>query len=519
MLRQCVSLKQKDWVTKLPSIEFAMNSARSSTTGFSPFYLNYGRNPSLMIWKSEDVYPGVKQFAENMKDAIMSAHDAIIASRIQNTVQSNKKRAPAAYKEGDLVYLSTKNISLPKGRARKLAPKYLGPFPITGIVKEGATYRLGLSDELTKRGVNPTFHASLLRPHVPSDDRRFPGRMPIQIPGFGENPGEWIVDGIVTHHGKGRRSEFQILWKAGDKSWATYQEVAHLNALKQYCEVMGVEDVSDLPPNYVSKELESENEENIFRAYACTVKTDKRESESTVKVNEPTRSPPLSNDMLYSTLSPNDLRACLDFERRLNASRHGAGAPPLNPPPKWDEFQAEQSVLTGARQPIDHGTYPRYPQFHQPTASNVSMPAETLETIIRAIGIATRAPPAPLPRAPPTPKYVPRRPAPPPNQTRGRGGMGGRGGGQANRREKRSNPATRDPRRNHGANAASIPTPQPIASSSNVQIEAPIITIAAEATPQADDIAFFSEFANAEIGSGNDADIIMNGENNEEFVI
>ena len=58
-----------------------------------------------------------------------------------------------------------------------------------------------------------------------------------------------------------------------------------------------------------------------------------------------------------------------------------------------------------------------------------------------------------------------------------------------------------------------------IASSSNVQIEAPIITIAAEATPQADDIAFFSEFANAEIGSGNDADIIMNGENNEEFVI
>ena len=42
MLRQCVSTNQKDWVTKLPAIEFAMNSARSSTTGFTPFYLNYG---------------------------------------------------------------------------------------------------------------------------------------------------------------------------------------------------------------------------------------------------------------------------------------------------------------------------------------------------------------------------------------------------------------------------------------------------------------------------------------------
>ena len=179
MLRQCISPKQKDWVLKLPAIEFAMNSARSSTTGFSLFYLNYGRNPGLMIWDCEEVYPGVKQFAENMKDAIMSAHNAIIASWVQNTVQANKKRIPANFKEGDLVYLSTKNISLPKGRARKLAPKYLGPFPITRVIKEGMTYQLDLSDKLIKRGVNRTFYASLLRPHVPNDDRRFPGRLPI----------------------------------------------------------------------------------------------------------------------------------------------------------------------------------------------------------------------------------------------------------------------------------------------------------------------------------------------------
>jgi len=162
----------------------------------------------------------------NEKDAIMSAQDVIIASQVQNTVQANKKHLPASYKQGDLVYLSTKNISLPKGRARKLAPKYLGPFPITKVIKEGATYQLELSDELTKRGVNRAFHTSLLRPHVPNDDRRFPGRLPIQIPGFGEKPKEWIVDRIVTHNGTGQDSEFQILWKAGDKTWATYREVA-----------------------------------------------------------------------------------------------------------------------------------------------------------------------------------------------------------------------------------------------------------------------------------------------------
>ena len=35
MLHQCVSPNQKDWAVKLPAIEFVMNSARSSTTGFT----------------------------------------------------------------------------------------------------------------------------------------------------------------------------------------------------------------------------------------------------------------------------------------------------------------------------------------------------------------------------------------------------------------------------------------------------------------------------------------------------
>jgi hypothetical protein len=42
MLWQCMNPKQKNWVIKLPMIKFAMNSARSSTTRFTPFYLNYG---------------------------------------------------------------------------------------------------------------------------------------------------------------------------------------------------------------------------------------------------------------------------------------------------------------------------------------------------------------------------------------------------------------------------------------------------------------------------------------------
>ncbi|TFK78874.1 hypothetical protein K466DRAFT_465631, partial [Polyporus arcularius HHB13444] len=75
--------------------------------------------------------PGVSQFAQQMKEAIMAAHDAVIAARTSQVVQANKHRRPAPFKAGDLVYLSTKNLAVPTGRARKLVPKFIGPFQIT----------------------------------------------------------------------------------------------------------------------------------------------------------------------------------------------------------------------------------------------------------------------------------------------------------------------------------------------------------------------------------------------------
>ena len=46
MLRQCVAPKQQDWAAKLPRIEFAINSARSETMGYTPFFLNSGQMPA-----------------------------------------------------------------------------------------------------------------------------------------------------------------------------------------------------------------------------------------------------------------------------------------------------------------------------------------------------------------------------------------------------------------------------------------------------------------------------------------
>ncbi len=130
MLRQCVSANQRDWVLKLPAIEFAMNLARSDTTGFSPFFLNSGQLPQSMIFDTQSEYLGVQVFAQKMKDAIFAAHDAVLEARVKQVCQANKHRRTVPFAVGDLVYLSTQNLRLPKNRTHKLSPKFIGPFKI-----------------------------------------------------------------------------------------------------------------------------------------------------------------------------------------------------------------------------------------------------------------------------------------------------------------------------------------------------------------------------------------------------
>jgi hypothetical protein len=247
MLRQCIHPNQKDWVSKLPAIEFAINSARSESTGFAPFFLNFGRMPRAMIWgsASETEFPSVREFAVQKKLSLMSAHDSILAARVKQTRNSNQKRQTIPFKTGDLAYLSTKNISFPKGLARKLLPKFIGPYKILRDFGN-ASFLLELPSHLKRRGVHDVFHSSLLRIHLPSDDRLFPGRMDTQLGMDSQTDGEWAVDRILSHAGSRTDSVFEIKWRSGDVTWLPYYQITHLQALTDYLELLGVDNISKL---------------------------------------------------------------------------------------------------------------------------------------------------------------------------------------------------------------------------------------------------------------------------------
>ena len=144
MLWQCIHPDQKDWVSKLPTIEFAVNSARSESTGFAPFFLNFGHMPRSMIWTSPSSfeYPSIRTFVLQKKLAIMAAHDSILSARIKQTRDANRRRRVSPF-YGDLVYLSTKNISFTKALARKLILKFIGPYKILQDF-DNSSFRLDL---------------------------------------------------------------------------------------------------------------------------------------------------------------------------------------------------------------------------------------------------------------------------------------------------------------------------------------------------------------------------------------
>jgi hypothetical protein len=218
MLRSCVSARRDDWDERLAMVEFAYNDSVNASTGFSPFYLNLGRHPRVPWDLERPSAAGSSEaadtFAERMRLVVGSAKANLAAAQERMARQADRHRRDHKFAVGDLVWLSSAHLQL-----GKLAPKFLGPFPVTDVISPVAL-RLQLPPALASR--HPTFHVSLLRPFVPStfpEPRSSPP--PPVLPGAG--PEYYTVEAIRGQRrhrvGTGRRWEAQFLVK-----WEGYAE-------------------------------------------------------------------------------------------------------------------------------------------------------------------------------------------------------------------------------------------------------------------------------------------------------
>jgi hypothetical protein len=120
---------QKDWAVKCPMVELALNSNVSAMTGFTPFELNHSYMLRIDLPVNTDTtFKGVSQFTQQARWNLMAAHDAILEHRVDQTFHANWKHLESKiYAVDDRIYLSMQNLTLPRGRARKLVPHDRGP--------------------------------------------------------------------------------------------------------------------------------------------------------------------------------------------------------------------------------------------------------------------------------------------------------------------------------------------------------------------------------------------------------
>ncbi|KIJ43688.1 hypothetical protein M422DRAFT_252930 [Sphaerobolus stellatus SS14] len=123
-----------------------------------------------------------------------------------------------------------------------------GPYKALQAQNESSNVVLELPEELKARKIHATFHNSLIRPHVPNNDTRFPNREAKAFYDFGtDNEQEWFVEVIIGHEWANEGLQFRVQWTLGDVTWEPLSGVKELEALDRYLELCGVKRPCDLP--------------------------------------------------------------------------------------------------------------------------------------------------------------------------------------------------------------------------------------------------------------------------------
>jgi len=199
-------------------VELVLNSNISTSMGFAPFKINYRFVPYLNLPVDFDTkYKGVKQFAQQVMWTRMAVHDAIIQSRVVLTHHTNAHRHPGTlYNAGEPVYLSTKNLNLPKGRVHKLLPRFIGPLKVLEARNNESVIVLQLPEELASCRIHPKVHTNLIHLYIANNDKCFPKCNTKVMCDFGmdENQ-EWFVYEIIAHQWTDNGLELQVQWMLG----------------------------------------------------------------------------------------------------------------------------------------------------------------------------------------------------------------------------------------------------------------------------------------------------------------
>lgn len=172
MLATTLKEQPTDWEDHLRKVCLAYNSSIQSTTGYTPFFLMFGRNVRLPVdlmygtGKPDVVTYG--EYATRLKKSIEAAY-----LRVRENVSKkhecqkqfyDRKCHGDPFEEGDLVWLHSPVV--PRGKSRKFHHPWTGPWRITERLSD-VTYRIR---DCNRRHRQVVVHFDRLKPCTPGTD-------------------------------------------------------------------------------------------------------------------------------------------------------------------------------------------------------------------------------------------------------------------------------------------------------------------------------------------------------------
>jgi hypothetical protein len=160
--------------------------------------MNYpGRTIDPLSWAMKGhKRAGDNEEAAKMLDSLRAvwseARARLVAEREKQAKYANQQRRPVSYTVGQMVYLSSRNLSTVKG---KLKERWSGPFIVKAVEGNGSAVTLDLPATWK---LHPTFHVDLVKPYVTSQ-YQWPGRAQQDrvVPTIVDGEVEWEVESII----------------------------------------------------------------------------------------------------------------------------------------------------------------------------------------------------------------------------------------------------------------------------------------------------------------------------------
>ena len=162
-----------DWEMQLPKVCMAYNTSVQSSTGYSPFFLMFGRKAKLpidLMYGFQQAQTTTNEYVAELQRTISTAYqhvrEKVKGQHERQKEYYNRKIHGKPYSVGDLVWLYSPVVA--KGRSKKLHHPWLGPYMIIKKLSD-VTYRIQHCNNKKKRMV---VHFDRLKPCHPGT--RFP---------------------------------------------------------------------------------------------------------------------------------------------------------------------------------------------------------------------------------------------------------------------------------------------------------------------------------------------------------